>query len=92
MSDLQRISYLEVQRSELEALIKEAEADGDVVGRLNFVTRLDHVTEELNALRDSDARVAEVAILFDGVPVEGSRAIDATFAAQALGRRGQDFL
>lgn len=84
MSDLQRMAELERQQAELEALAKEAESDGDVVGRLSFKTRLNIVATELAALRARDARVAEVAILFDGAPVEGSRTIDATFAAQAL--------
>jgi hypothetical protein len=75
---------LERQQAELEALAKEAESDGDVVGRLSFTTRLNIVAAELTTLRAKDAQVAEVAILFDGGPVEGSRTIDATFAAQAL--------
>ncbi len=84
MSDLQRMVEMESQQAELEALAKEADSDGDVVGRLSFTTRLNIVAAELAALRAKDAQVAEVAILFDGAPVEGSRAIDATFAAQAL--------
>lgn len=84
MSDLQRFAELERQHAELEALAKEAEADGDVVGRLSFETRLNIVATELAELRTRDSRVAEVAILFDGAPVEGSRTIDANFAAHAL--------
>lgn len=85
MSDLQRLSDLHRQRRELGALIKDAELDGDVVGKLNFLRRLESVEEEVNALTGRDARVAEIALLFDGAPVDGSRTIDATFAAQALG-------
>ncbi|WP_204113649.1 hypothetical protein [Shimia biformata] len=84
MSDLQRLSDLESQKAELEALVVEAEADGDIVGRLNFSTRLEAVNKELGSLRERDARVAEISILFDGAPVDGSRSIDASFAAQAL--------
>jgi hypothetical protein len=84
MSDFQRIAELERQKAELEVLAKEAESDGDIVGRLSFKTRLSVVVAELAALRAMDAQVAEVALLFDGAPVEGSRTIDATFAAQAL--------
>lgn len=84
MSDLQSITSLERQKAELEALVNEADADGDVVGRLNFATRLGVVSEELEALKERDARVAEVALLFDGSPVSGTDAIDATFAATAL--------
>ncbi|MBZ0161821.1 MAG: hypothetical protein K8H74_03825 [Notoacmeibacter sp.] len=84
MSDLQRIAELENQKSELEALVIEAQDDGDVVGRLNFATRLEIVTVELEALKELDASVAEVAILFGGAPVDGSRSIDAMFATKAL--------
>lgn len=84
MSDLQFISALERQKAELEALVSEAEADGDVVGRLNFQTRLGVVSKELEALRSKDNQIAEVALLFDGEPVDGTWAINAKFAAQAL--------
>ncbi|MVO15083.1 hypothetical protein [Parasedimentitalea huanghaiensis] len=84
MSDLQSITSLERQKAELEALVSEANADGDVVGRLNFETRHRVVSKELEALRSKDDQVAEVALLFDGAPVDGTRTIDATFAAQAL--------
>jgi hypothetical protein len=84
MSDLQFIASLESHKAELEVLVSEADADGDVVGRLNFQTRLRVVSEELKALRSKDDKVAEVALLFDGAPVDGSRTIDANFAAHAL--------
>lgn len=84
MSDLRLISELENQKLELEALMEEAELDGDVVGQLNYASRLVVVNTELEALRDQDTRVAEVAILFDGAPVNGTRTIDASFAARAL--------
>jgi len=84
VSDLQSIATLERQKAELEALVGEADTDGDVVGRLNFQRRLNVVSEELEALRRKDDKVAEVALLFDGAPVDGARTIDATFAAQAL--------
>lgn len=85
MSDLQRLSDLQRQQHELEALARDAEADGDVVGKLSFLSRLGLVTEELEKLARRDAKVAEVALLFEGAPVDGSRTIDATFAAQAIG-------
>lgn len=85
MSDLQEISRLETQKAELEVLVTEAEADGDTVGSLNFRSRLDFVEAELAALRDKDTQVAEVALLFEGTPVNGTQTIDASFASQALG-------
>jgi len=85
MSDLQRLSDLQRRKRELEALVRDAEVDGDIVGKLNFLTRLEIVAEELDAIVDRDGRVAEIALLFEGGPVDGSRTIDATFAAQAIG-------
>ena len=84
MSDLPRISELEKQKSELMALVDEAAVDGDIVGSMNFRTRLEVVSAELQKLNERDAKVAEVAILFDGAPVDGTSTIDAPFAAQAL--------
>lgn len=84
MSDLQLISSLQRQKAELVALIKEATADGDVVGQINFQTRLAVVTTELDFLKDTDANIAQVALLFDGLPVNGTETIDASFATHAL--------
>ncbi|MBI1220273.1 MAG: hypothetical protein GC186_17195 [Rhodobacteraceae bacterium] len=84
MSDLQRIADLQRQKLELGALIRDADADGDIVGKLNFGARLEMVADELAALKARDAKVGEVAVLFDGAPVSGTSAIDASFAAQAL--------
>jgi len=84
MSDLQRLTDLQHQLDELKALITETKADGDIVAKLNFSSRLESLTDELEHLMAKDARVGEVAILFDGAPVTGTSAIDASFAAQAL--------
>ena len=84
MSDLQQLANLRRQKAELEALIREAAADGDIVAELNFSTRLEIITNELQTLVLKDSRVGEVAVLFDGEPVTGTSAIDASFAAQAL--------
>lgn len=84
MSDLQRIADLDRQRQELEALIEESRNDGDIVGQLSFAARLGTVKDELASLQARDPKVAEIALLFDGGPVDGGRSIDANFAAQAL--------
>ena len=84
MSDLQRITNLEAQRQELQTLIEESRNDADVVGQLSFAARLDAVDDEISSLQAGDAKVAEIALLFDGGPVEGRRSIDANFATQAL--------
>ncbi|MCA3447170.1 MAG: hypothetical protein INF93_10695 [Rhodobacter sp.] len=84
MSDLQRIADLELQRRELKTLIDESRSDGDIVGQRSFSARLEAVEEEISALTASDAMIAEIALLFDGAPVDGGRSIDATFATKAL--------
>ncbi|WP_147335716.1 hypothetical protein [Pseudotabrizicola alkalilacus] len=84
MSDLQRIADLELQRQELTVLIEESRNDGDIVGQVSFSTRLQAVEEEIGALRKGDAKIAEIALLFDGSPVDGCRSIDADFATKAL--------
>ncbi|WBL32188.1 hypothetical protein O5O51_10570 [Sinirhodobacter sp. HNIBRBA609] len=84
MSDLQRITDLEAQRQELQTLIEESRDDDDIVGQLSFAARLGAVEDEIASLQAVDAKVAEIALLFDGGPVDGKRSIDANFAAQAL--------
>lgn len=84
MSNLQRLTDLQYHIRQLQALVHEATEDGDIVGQLNFQTRLDIASEELTELTARDARVGEVALLFDGAPVAGTKAIDASFAALAL--------
>lgn len=84
MSDLQAIANLRRQKVELEALVNEASKDADVVSVTNFRSRLSVVKDDLEALVARDAHVGEVAVLFDGSPVQGTTAIDASFAAQAV--------
>lgn len=85
MSELQRIADLQRQKDELAALISDAGTDGDVVAELNFASRLDQVASEIEELTSEDTQVGEVAVLFEGVPVTGTNAINASFAAKALG-------
>lgn len=75
---------LGAQTDELIALIADAEADGDIVGEMNFRTRLNAVRAEMTEIIDQDENTAEVAVLFQGEPVHGSERIDARFAALAL--------
>ena len=65
-------------------MVGESRRDGDIVGQLSFSSRLSAIEDEIAALKAGDAKVAEIALLFDGAPVEGKRSIDANFAAQAL--------
>lgn len=84
MSDLQEIADLRRQKSELQARISEASHSSDIVAMMNYKSRFDIISDELDAAERQDAQIAEVAILFDGRPVVGTSAIDAGFAAQAL--------
>jgi hypothetical protein len=84
MSNLQEIADLRRQKSELAARISEASGSSDIVAMMNYQSRFEIITEELDEAERQDAQIAEVSILFDGRPVVGTSAIDAGFAAQAL--------
>lgn len=84
MSNLQRLSDLRTQASELEALVADADRDQSIVSKMNFTSRLRSVQNEIKELEGQDSRVGEIALLFNGSPVHGRRAIDASFAASAL--------
>lgn len=84
MSNLQEIADLRRQKRELQARISEASSASDIVAMMNYQSRFDVVSEELEEAKRQDAQVAEVSVLFDGGPVVGTYAIDAGFAAQAL--------
>lgn len=84
MSNIQEIADLRRQKLELEARISEASGSSDIVAMMNYKSRFDVVSEELEEAERRDAKTAEVSVLFDGRPVIGTSAIDAGFAAQAL--------
>lgn len=84
MSNLQEIADLRRQKRDLQARISEASSASDIVAMMNYQSRFDVVSEELEEAERQDAKVAEVSVLFDGGPVVGTYAIDAGFAAQAL--------
>jgi hypothetical protein len=73
-----------VQASELEALIADADQDQAIVAKMNFSSRLSSVRDEIRSLEEQDSRIGEIALLFNGAPVHGRRAIDAAFASNAL--------
>jgi hypothetical protein len=84
MSNLQEIADLRRQAAELQALISVSSSEFDVVAQMNYRSRLSILEEELEDAISQDANVAEVAVLFDGRPVQGTSSIDTGFAAQAL--------
>lgn len=58
--------------------------DDDLVGRLGFESRKDEIETELLDLARAPDTLANVAIMFHGKPVHGSRSISTDFAAKAL--------
>jgi hypothetical protein len=84
MSDLQEIAYLRRQEAELRALVSQAKLDSDIVAQMNYQSRLNLISDELDAAVQQDTHVGEVSVLFDGKPVTGTTSIDVNFAANAL--------
>lgn len=84
MSRLAHLNHLREQESEVRFLIERATHDGDVVAEMNFQSRLEEISNELDNLERVDANVAEIALMFDGRPVHGKASIDAKFATKAL--------
>lgn len=79
-----------LQRDELEAELKAVEhmisqvPSEDPVGKIAFQSRREELEREISQLDTQLDTAAEVALIFDGGPVYGSRAIDAEFAGKAL--------
>jgi hypothetical protein len=59
-------------------------ATNDALGRVSFEARKREIEEAIGDLEDVPDTTASVALIFNGEPVIGSRAIDAEFAARAL--------
>lgn len=78
------IDSLRAEESGLRALLKEAHQVDDPVGVLQFKDRLSEINEQLQALGNSPARLASVALFFSGKPVLGSIGIASDFAGKAL--------
>ena len=58
--------------------------DSDLMGRSSFVARRDELQDALNEIENFSDTLANVALFFNGEPVDGSRSIDAEFASKAL--------
>ncbi|MDW4551074.1 hypothetical protein R5H32_17060 [Defluviimonas sp. D31] len=84
MSKLVDLAHLRNQVNEVTFLAEEAAENGDVVAEMNFRTRIEVIKDEIRELERTDTNTAEIAILFDGKPVEGRISIEARFAAKAL--------
>lgn len=58
--------------------------EDDFVGRMGFTSRKEEIESELRELDHAPDTFANVALLFYGKPVQGSRSINTEFAAKAL--------
>jgi len=58
--------------------------EDDFVGRMGFTSRKEEIESKLRELDHAPDTFANVAILFYGKPVQGSRSINTEFAAKAL--------
>lgn len=67
----------------VEAMLASLPKD-DFIARVGFEARKAEIQEELAALMDGRDTLANVALVFHGKPVRGSRSINAEFAAKAL--------
>lgn len=62
----------------------ETMPDDDLVGRLGFESRRDEIEANLIDLARGPDTLANIALMFHGKPVHGSRSINTDFAAKAL--------
>jgi len=58
----------------------------DFIGKVGFESRKNEIEKTLATLSSTKDTLANVALFFHGIPVSGSRSIDAEFAAKALER------
>ncbi len=59
-------------------------ASDDVLGRFSLECRLDEVQQELSSVAAERGTRAEIALIFNGRPVAGAAAIDASFGSKAI--------
>ncbi len=75
--------------NDLAAVVKILEsrsADDDPIGLLAYQERKQELEEQLAGMEVSKDTLASIALFFAGEPVFGSRSIDASFAASAVGK------
>lgn len=78
---------LDALRADLTAvtqMMREADENGDPVGKLQWAHRRSEIETELQRLLGSPAHTAGVALFFGGSPVIGSQGIKADFAGRSL--------
>jgi hypothetical protein len=74
---------LQSEEQSLQSFLDELDPN-DIVNRASIAKRLEVVRTELAAMEGELDTQGVVVLAFDGFPVEGSRGIDAEFAADAL--------
>ncbi|MFL6760808.1 hypothetical protein [Sphingomonas sp.] len=74
---------LQSEEQSLQNFLDELDPN-DIVNRASIAKRLEVVRTELATMTDELETQGVVILAFDGFPVEGSRGIDAEFAADAL--------
>ncbi|WP_293393263.1 hypothetical protein [Phenylobacterium sp. RIFCSPHIGHO2_01_FULL_69_31] len=83
MATILQRQRLTAELSSLRAALETARA-GDVLGRLGLESRIAQLEEELGELARLPGTKAEVALVFNGRPVNGSSSIQASFGTKAL--------
>ena len=84
MSDALSLTKWRERISELEVLLEDAVSTGDVVSELTFSEMLSDAQEKFAQIEAQSHTKADAVILFEGSPVIGKEAIDASFAGAML--------
>ena len=71
------------EAASLQALLNRL-GERDILNRMSLEARLKTIREEINSYKADHRTAADVALIFDGDPVQGSSSIDADFAGRSL--------
>lgn len=74
---------LEAESASLQNLIDHT-SQNDILGRVSLDARLQGVRKELEKLGRQMGTRAEIALVFNGAPVAGAAAIEASFGSKAI--------
>lgn len=70
----------------VKQILEARDAEDDPIGRLAYEQLKQELEEQLSSLESTPETLAQVALLFSGDPVFGSRSIDAGFATSVLNK------
>lgn len=85
MNSMTDIKYLQAEIASIDDILAGL-WEGDILTRQSFEQRRTQVLSEIEALQGEFNTAAEVVLYFGGEPVQGSDAIKATFASEALAK------